>query len=558
MERGQKDRRKLKGPLDPKGVHQKTSREGIDEERARLQSQILDAIVQAHTCFISNMDSRETFDSLLKDLLALTRSEYGFIGEVLYTSEGQPYLKTHAITNICWDEKTRAFYDQYAPEGMEFYNLKTLFGAVMVSREPVISNDPAHDPRGGGTPEGHPPLDAFLGIPIKIGDKLVAMAGVANRAGGYDRTQIGFLQPFLTTIGQLIEARRGNLYRRKLEGELRETLAELSAIHQNAPILILVVDRERRVRRVYGPASLFADRPEEEMLDLRVGEVLRCLHHLDDPQGCGFSPDCATCEVRHAVLQTFSTGRSLRNIEAWLSFSKEEGVERRCLLVNTAFLRGDHEERVLVCLQDLTEMKRTEAELRFSQEMIFKAFQANPAWLVISSLEEGRYLEVNEAFLKSTGFSREEIIGRTALELGIWANPDQRASLVSQLKEKESVRNKEVTLRNKLGEPLDVLLSAEVIEIEGMKYMLFASLDITDKKRAEEALKASEEKYRTLVEESLDAIVLLDPERRIVSCNRAFCDLFGYDRHEVEGRSIRIVHPSDESFRSFENSPMPL
>ncbi len=67
-----------------------------------------------------------------------------------FTPEGAPYLKTHAITNIAWNDETRKFYELNAPEGMEFHNLKTLFGAVMTTGRPVIANEPANDPRRAG------------------------------------------------------------------------------------------------------------------------------------------------------------------------------------------------------------------------------------------------------------------------------------------------------------------------------------------------------------------------------------------------------------------------
>ena len=83
-------------------------------------------------------------------------------------------------------------------------------------------------------------------------------------------------------------------------------------------------------------------------------------------------------------------------------------------------------------------------------------------------------------------------------------------------------------------------------------------IDITDRKRAEGALKKSELKYRTLIESSTDAILLLDVERNIVTCNQAFLNLFGYQKGEIEGRSIRIIHPSDESFHSFGKTAYPV
>lgn len=165
-------------------------------------------IVRAQSNFIAESNRSSAFDQLLTDILALTESEYGFIGEILYKDSGDPYLKTHAITNIAWDQASHNFYQQHAPQGMEFHNLETLFGAALVSGKPVIANSPASDPRSGGLPDGHPSMDAFLGVPVIRDGKLVAMIGVSNRTGGYDDSLIRFLKPLLATIGQLVEATR--------------------------------------------------------------------------------------------------------------------------------------------------------------------------------------------------------------------------------------------------------------------------------------------------------------------------------------------------------------
>ena len=196
-------------------------RVGAVESRAQLarQQQLVEVVARAQSEFIRETDRRKAFDGLLSGVLDLTDSEYGFIGEVLYTSEGEPYLKTYAITNIAWDEPTRRFYDENAPTGMEFFNLKTLFGAALTSGEPVIANDPAHDPRSGGLPEGHPALRSFLGVPIDVGGQQVAMLGIANRPDGYSQEILDFIHPLFSTIGQLVEAARAQ--QRHLESERR-------------------------------------------------------------------------------------------------------------------------------------------------------------------------------------------------------------------------------------------------------------------------------------------------------------------------------------------------
>ena len=85
---------------------------------------------------------RHLFNRMLTLLIKATSGEYGFIGEILYTSAAKPYLKVYAITNIAWDDKTRALYDEYSEQGMEFHNMDTLFGKAIITKSVVIANDP--------------------------------------------------------------------------------------------------------------------------------------------------------------------------------------------------------------------------------------------------------------------------------------------------------------------------------------------------------------------------------------------------------------------------------
>lgn len=189
-----------------------------------LHHRLNDAITNAQTQFIAGSERQKGFKALLSDTLSLTESEYGFIGEVLYDLDDSPYLKTYAITNIAWDDASRNFYDNNAPQGMEFSNLDTLFGAVLRSGQAVIANTPSSDRRSGGLPEGHPPLNAFLGLPIYHDGKLLAMVGLANRPQGYDQALTHFLSPLLATIGQLVEAARNDTQRKATERRLTDIL----------------------------------------------------------------------------------------------------------------------------------------------------------------------------------------------------------------------------------------------------------------------------------------------------------------------------------------------
>ena len=128
---------------------------------------------------------------------------------------------------------------------------------------------------------------------------------------------------------------------------------------------------------------------------------------------------------------------------------------------------------------DITERKRSEEKLRLSEERFYKAFNFSPNPMAISSLEDGRFIEVNDSFLDITGYSREEIIGNTATKFNIW-EPKKRAEAINQLIEQGHLHNFENSFISKSGKVRIGLFSAEIIEINGEKLMLSVMNDITD------------------------------------------------------------------------------
>ena len=182
---------------------------------------LLAAIGRVQMQFIEEADLPRAFDRLLQVLLDMTGSAYGFIGEVQRDDQDQPYLRTLALTDISWDEASRAMYARHAIEGVAFRNLHTLFGHVITSGRPVLSNEPARDPRSGGLPAGHRAMDNFLGLPFFRGDEMLGMVGVANRPGGYDDSLVPALQPLLSTCAALTVAARSEAGRRQAQEALR-------------------------------------------------------------------------------------------------------------------------------------------------------------------------------------------------------------------------------------------------------------------------------------------------------------------------------------------------
>ena len=194
--------------------------------------ELTNAITQALTQFIAEANPYILFNGLLENLLRLTESEYGFIGEVFYNNTGQPYIQSYATTNISWSKETRELYDKTEKQGLTFSKLNTLYGEILKTGKYVISNDPANDPRSGGLPKGHPPLNKFLGIPFFSGDSLLGVVGIANKKSGYDESLIEYLKPFLSTCGNLIQAYRNNQQKQVVEKELQSYKRRLAALFE--------------------------------------------------------------------------------------------------------------------------------------------------------------------------------------------------------------------------------------------------------------------------------------------------------------------------------------
>ena len=194
------------------------------EERHRESEQareLLGLITWAQAEYIQTDNQRDSFNTLLNRVLAVTESQFGFIGEVLQDLQGLPYLRTYAISNIAWDQASADFYSERADQGMEFHNLDTLFGRVIRDAMALITNTPSEDPRRGGLPPGHPPLEAFAGFPLFANGQMVGMLGIANRPGGYVDEFAEQLKPLLATLGQLIEALRRDIQRQQTQQSLQ-------------------------------------------------------------------------------------------------------------------------------------------------------------------------------------------------------------------------------------------------------------------------------------------------------------------------------------------------
>lgn len=189
--------------------------------------------------------------------------------------------------------------------------------------------------------------------------------------------------------------------------------------------------------------------------------------------------------------------------------------------------------RVRGILQLANVRREAAMALHKSEERFVKAFNASPFVLTISSLKTGKLVEVNETFVTMSGYTREEAIGRTTAELGVWAQPLDREEELKLVAQTGRVRNAEYRFKTRDGQELYGILSAETIEVGGEPCALTVIADITERKRAEDLLRENQERERARTEElealmnAVPALVWFahDPTCSLITGNRAANDL---------------------------------
>ncbi len=234
-----------------------------------------------------------------------------------------------------------------------------------------------------------------------------------------------------------------------------------------------------------------------------------------------------------------------------------EGIHRRKdgstfpVEVNVRYVTVDQQEYMVAVVRDITERRLGDAarqlaldNLRRSEERFSKLFHASPFSINVASYPEGKIVEANSAFLRLFEFELEEVIGKTTGELNIWVHPGDRQQMLDRLRTHGSARDREYRFRTKSGKRLTLVMSVEIIQLDGQDYSLVMSVDITDRKAAEAELHKTDELLRAVVESTTDAVFVKDRQGKYLLFNEAAGRFVGVPAADVIGRDDSTLFDS--------------
>ena len=330
--------------------------------------------------------------------------------------------------------------------------------------------------------------------------------------------------------GEVIAVYEDTTERHRAEVALRDSEEKFRTITEQMAETVFVTDEDGRIEYISPVAREIFGYRAEEMVGSHFARYL-AMESID--------------EALQSFSRSLSEGAAVNQLS--LRMKRRDGSVFLGELTGRPYLRGGRVVGTIGIIRDESERKRSEEALLLSEEKFAKAFHKSPMWVVLSSLKEGTYLEVNDFFLELTGYTREEVIGRTSVELGTWASPQTRVRIIEKIREQGFVRNMEVERLDRQGKKLQMLFSGEVITIGGEELLLSVSQDVTARKLMEEELRASEERFSLFAQNIPGLVYIKDHLGRYLFMNEKCSEFFRYTGKSLIGKTSFDIFPPDKA-----------
>jgi PAS domain S-box-containing protein len=369
-------------------------------------------------------------------------------------------------------------------------------GLIAQEKRPLLTNHVQSDPSiSDHAWAERERMVAFAGYPLLMQDRVLGvLAMFARRPLGDD---------LLKTLSSIADSLALGIERKRAQTALAESEARFSAAFQANPIFIGISRMSDGHFVLVNDAFVnWSGYSREEILGRNAHEL-------------GFWEQQ---EERQAFWDDLHRTGSIREREC--CFRNRAG-RLFTMLISAELIQLNHVPHMLGMALDITAWKQGEAELRASEARLREsearfsvAFQASPVFISILRMTDGKYVLANDAFVNWLGFPREQVLGRTSAELGMWADLGERDSAWKDLRILGSVRQRECRWLNRDGEPFTILLSAETIKLNNMPHILSMAQDITQRKRAEEELVETLEREKELSQLKSNFVSMVSHEFR--------------------------------------------
>ncbi len=293
--------------------------------------------------------------------------------------------------------------------------------------------------------------------------------------------------------------------------------------------VILLLDRDGRIIRTNRVIESWGIGPVKDAPGKKLHELIhpRCM-----------LTDCLLKELWDQVRVRLTKGESSTVSYHDSILNRYLDVELRPISGSNHVAKEAWESFSIVIFTDVTVKREAQSALIKSEEKFSKAFHHNPAAMSISRMDDGNFVEVNQTFEELFGYKKQEIVGKTSLEISLWANPDDREKVIAQVRRNGSARNLELSFFTKKGAKLECRYSGEVIEIGNDCLLLSTVIDLTQNKLAQAALEI-EKSFSDAVLDSVPGLLyLFDESGYMIRCNRKTEELTGYSIEELKTKPI--------------------
>ncbi|MBF0528201.1 MAG: PAS domain S-box protein [Deltaproteobacteria bacterium] len=303
-------------------------------------------------------------------------------------------------------------------------------------------------------------------------------------------------RPILDEAGRLKGYRgidRDITERKKLEHDTQVERDNLQAIIASAPVGMIIADEETHILQSNPAFDKMFRNSLNPTWNKPCGDVLNCVSRSEDSRGCGFSTHCPICPLRCAIKAAISSGQETHDGEMELAVDENGKPEKLWLLFGVHPVTLSGQRRAIATIVDITAQKKIAAALAESEKKYRTTFEVVPESIVISRLDNSRYVYVNEYFCQMFGYSSAEVLGRTSFELNLFADQEDRTKLVEIINENGELFNYEIRLKAKNGTLIDTLVSIKTLPFEGNSCTMAVITDITDRKIMEKELQTAKE-----------------------------------------------------------------